>query len=130
MTFLGRLTDNKAHALGKDEMLAMIRHGANEVFKSKDSEFTDDDIDTIIAKGEARVRRFSARTAFVSIRFRGALFVIESFSCGKEVDFPFELSSILERVARNSNLEASLEKFKRFSHLCVRVVVVVVVHLI
>ena len=36
----------------------MIRHGANEVFKSKDAEFTDEDIDLIISKGEAKVRFF------------------------------------------------------------------------
>merc|ERR1711970_1634893 len=39
----GRLMDNKTNALAKDEMLAMIRHGANDVFKSKDEEITDQD---------------------------------------------------------------------------------------
>lgn len=51
----GRLMDNKSNALAKDEMLAMIRHGANEVFKGKDDEFTDEDIDAIIGRGEERV---------------------------------------------------------------------------
>lgn len=37
-------------------MLQMIRHGANHVFASKDSEITDEDIDTILQKGEAKVR--------------------------------------------------------------------------
>jgi hypothetical protein len=37
-------------------MLAMIRHGANEVFKSKDQEITDQDIDDLIMQGEQRVR--------------------------------------------------------------------------
>ncbi|KAA0196820.1 hypothetical protein HAZT_HAZT008084 [Hyalella azteca] len=50
----GRLQDTKA-SLGKDEMLAMIRHGANEVFKSKDQEITDQDIDDLIMQGEQRV---------------------------------------------------------------------------
>ena len=36
-------------------MLAMIRHGANEVFKSKDQEFTDEDIDQILERGEIKV---------------------------------------------------------------------------
>ncbi|RZF43147.1 hypothetical protein LSTR_LSTR012567 [Laodelphax striatellus] len=49
----GRLVDNKS-ALNKDEMLQMIRHGANHVFASKDSEITDEDIDTILRKGEAK----------------------------------------------------------------------------
>jgi SWI/SNF-related matrix-associated actin-dependent regulator of chromatin subfamily A member 5 len=33
----------------------MIRHGANHVFASKDSEITDEDIDTILEKGEVKV---------------------------------------------------------------------------
>lgn len=51
----GRLVDNKTNALNKDEMLNMIRHGANHVFASKDSAITDEDIDTILEKGEAKV---------------------------------------------------------------------------
>lgn len=51
----GRLMDSKSNALNKDEMLNMIRHGANHVFASKDSEITDEDIDTILEKGEAKV---------------------------------------------------------------------------
>ena len=47
--------DNKTNALAKDEMLAMIRHGANEVFQGEDDEFTDEDIDAIIGRGEERV---------------------------------------------------------------------------
>lgn len=37
-------------------MLNMIRHGANHVFQSKDSEITDEDIDTILRKGEEKVK--------------------------------------------------------------------------
>lgn len=51
----GRLMDNQKNALNKDEMLNMIRHGANHVFQSKDSEITDEDIDTILRKGEEKV---------------------------------------------------------------------------
>lgn len=51
----GRLVDSKSQALNKDEMLNMIRHGANHVFASKDSEITQEDIDTILQKGEAKV---------------------------------------------------------------------------
>lgn len=50
----GRLVDNKQNQLNKDEMLNMIRHGANHVFASKDSEITDEDIETILMKGEAK----------------------------------------------------------------------------
>ena len=41
--------------LGKDEMLSMIRHGANVVFSSRDSMVTDDDINTILERGELKV---------------------------------------------------------------------------
>lgn len=52
----GRLVDTKSQ-LNKDEMLNMIRHGANHVFSSKDSEITEEDIDVILAKGEVKVRK-------------------------------------------------------------------------
>ena len=45
----GRLVDSQKR-VGKDEMLQMIRHGADAVFQSKDSLITDDNIDTILAK--------------------------------------------------------------------------------
>ena len=36
-------------------MLAAVRHGANEVFKAKDVGVSDEDIDVILSKAEARV---------------------------------------------------------------------------
>lgn len=51
----GRLVDNAANKLGKDEVLNMIRHGASHVFASKDSEITDDDVDAILDKSEKKV---------------------------------------------------------------------------
>jgi hypothetical protein len=53
----GRLVDSKSNQLAKDEMLNMIRHGANHVFASKDSEITDEDIDVILTKGEEKVTK-------------------------------------------------------------------------
>ena len=47
--------DQSANKLGKDEMLNMIRHGADHVFASKDSEITDHDVDTLLEKGEQKV---------------------------------------------------------------------------
>ena len=52
----GRLVDNAANKLGKEDVLTMIRHGASHVFASKDSEITDEDIDNILARGEKKVR--------------------------------------------------------------------------
>ncbi|XP_013135017.1 PREDICTED: chromatin-remodeling complex ATPase chain Iswi isoform X2 [Papilio polytes] len=56
----GRLVDTK-NQLNKDEMLNMIRHGANHVFSSKDSEITDEDIDTILAKGESKTEELKQK---------------------------------------------------------------------
>lgn len=53
---LGRLIDQQSNKLAKDEMLQMIRHGATHVFASKDSELTDEDITTILERGEKKVR--------------------------------------------------------------------------
>lgn len=50
----GRLVDNRTTQMNKDEMLNIIRFGANHVFASKDSELTDEDIDTILERGEAK----------------------------------------------------------------------------
>lgn len=60
----GRLVDTK-NQLNKDEMLNMIRHGANHVFSSKDSEITDQDIDTILAKGETKASSFESALFYV-----------------------------------------------------------------
>ena len=51
---LGRLVDPNLK-VSKDEMLSMIRHGADAVFASKDEEITDEDIDAILKKGEKKV---------------------------------------------------------------------------
>lgn len=52
---VGRLVDQNTNKLNKDEMLNMIRHGADQVFASKESTITDEDIDAIMAKGEKKV---------------------------------------------------------------------------
>lgn len=49
----GRLAD-KDKKLGADEMLKMIQFGAQEMFKSKDSTITDDDIDAILDMSDKR----------------------------------------------------------------------------
>lgn len=57
MCVSGRLIEQQ-NKMGKDEMLQMIRHGATHVFASKDSELTDEDIDTILERGAKKVRTF------------------------------------------------------------------------
>ncbi|XP_046560346.1 SWI/SNF-related matrix-associated actin-dependent regulator of chromatin subfamily A member 5-like isoform X1 [Haliotis rubra] len=57
----GRLLDHSANKLGKDEVLSMIRHGASHVFASKDSEITDEDIESIIEKGERKTEEINEK---------------------------------------------------------------------
>ncbi|XP_067626571.1 chromatin-remodeling complex ATPase chain Iswi [Eurosta solidaginis] len=57
----GRLVDNRTAQMNKDEMLNIIRFGANHVFASKDSELTDEDIDTILERGEAKTAEEKAK---------------------------------------------------------------------
>ncbi|KAG9478493.1 hypothetical protein GDO78_013504, partial [Eleutherodactylus coqui] len=57
----GRLIDQQSNKLGKDEMLQMIRHGATHVFASKDSELTDEDITTILERGEKKTAEMAER---------------------------------------------------------------------
>ncbi|CAM9474518.1 unnamed protein product [Choristocarpus tenellus] len=51
----GRLTDN-AKKLGKQDLLEVLRFGADQVFRSKDTSITDADIDAILEKGQERTK--------------------------------------------------------------------------
>ncbi|KAG9509927.1 putative global transcription activator SNF2L1, partial [Fragariocoptes setiger] len=57
----GRLADATGNKLAKEEMLGMIRHGADHIFASKDSEITDDDIDAILERGEQKTAAMRER---------------------------------------------------------------------
>ncbi|KAK2716072.1 hypothetical protein QYM36_010596, partial [Artemia franciscana] len=57
----GRLLDKQTNALNKDEMLNMIRHGADHVFASKESDITDEDIDTILGRSETKTAEVNAK---------------------------------------------------------------------
>ncbi|CAL5361700.1 unnamed protein product [Camellia sinensis] len=54
-----RLAEQKT--VNKDELLQMVRFGAEMVFCSKDSTITDEDIDRIIAKGEEATAELDAK---------------------------------------------------------------------
>lgn len=56
----GRLVDPTAR-VGKEEMLTMIRHGANEIFASKDATITDEDIDIILERGEKKTKEVAEK---------------------------------------------------------------------
>lgn len=57
----GRLVDSSANKLGKDEVLGMIRHGADHIFASKDSEITEEDLDAILKRGENKTEEMKKR---------------------------------------------------------------------
>ncbi len=52
----GRLVDGHQR-IGSEEMLSMIRHGAEKVFNSRESTITDSNIEEILEKGEQKVRK-------------------------------------------------------------------------
>lgn len=56
----GRLQDKQAK-LSKNDMLEMIRFGADQVFRTTDSTITDEDIDAILAKGEQRTEEMKEK---------------------------------------------------------------------
>ena len=58
----GRLVDSN-NKLDKDSMLTMIRHGADYVFASKESDITDKDIDQILAEGQQRTEKIKEKFA-------------------------------------------------------------------
>ncbi|XP_052098948.1 uncharacterized protein LOC127733675 [Mytilus californianus] len=61
----GRLSDS-SNKLGKGEVLNMIKHGANQIAASKDSIVNDDDIDTILAKGDKKTEEIIQKMDSVS----------------------------------------------------------------
>lgn len=56
----GRLQE-KQTKLSKNDMLEMIRFGADQVFRATDSNITDEDIDAILAKGEQRTEEMKQK---------------------------------------------------------------------
>lgn len=52
----GRVAEQNQTA-SAEELLAMVKFGAEEIFRSKDATYTDDDITTILAQGECKYRR-------------------------------------------------------------------------
>ncbi|KAH8068788.1 helicase [Aureococcus anophagefferens] len=64
----GRLAEQNA-ALGKNDLMAMVRFGADEIFASKAKTITDEDIDTLLKRGEERTQEQASP--------RGSLFNFE-----------------------------------------------------
>jgi SWI/SNF-related matrix-associated actin-dependent regulator of chromatin subfamily A member 5 len=56
----GRLAEQNS-SLQKDELMKMIRFGADQVLSGKGGTYTDEDIDALIAKGEERTSEIQAK---------------------------------------------------------------------
>eukprot|EP01132_Coremiostelium_polycephalum_P000977 gene977-1243_t len=56
----GRLLEQNK-ALNPDELLSMVRFGADDIFRSKDSTITDEEIDVILQKGEEKTNQINDR---------------------------------------------------------------------
>ncbi|CAG0923058.1 unnamed protein product [Notodromas monacha] len=57
-------SNKNMNTLGKEEMLSMIRHGADHIFASKDSELlTDEDIDKILERSETKTQELAEKLA-------------------------------------------------------------------
>ena len=61
----GRLVE-ASKSLNKDEMMTIIRHGADHIFKSKDSEITDEDIDMILSHSEKKQSEFDEKLSKIA----------------------------------------------------------------
>ena len=59
----GRLKDKDK--VSKEEMMAAIKFGADQVFRSSDSDITDEDIDAILARGEEKTKELQAKLEVV-----------------------------------------------------------------
>uniref|UniRef100_A0A7S3DQ23 Uncharacterized protein n=1 Tax=Entomoneis paludosa TaxID=265537 RepID=A0A7S3DQ23_9STRA len=55
----GRLKEKDK--VSKDEIMAAVRFGADTVFRSEESTITDEDIDVILARGEAKTKEIAAK---------------------------------------------------------------------
>ncbi|CEG46649.1 imitation switch isoform alias nucleosome remodeling factor 140 kda subunit [Plasmopara halstedii] len=58
----GRLAQQN-RKLSKDELMTMVRFGADEIFNARGSMITDDDIDAILARGEERTETMKDKIA-------------------------------------------------------------------
>ncbi|VDP90408.1 unnamed protein product [Echinostoma caproni] len=57
------MVEQKANQLQKGDVLDMIKFGANYIFRTKDSDFKDEDIDILLARGEQRTAEMNEKLA-------------------------------------------------------------------
>ncbi|CAG9760593.1 unnamed protein product [Ceutorhynchus assimilis] len=106
----GRLVDSKAAALNKEEMLNMIRHGANHVFESKDSEITDEDIDVILERGKTKTLELAQKMEKLGKSSSSSNFTVDASS---ESVYKFEGEDYRTKQKKNPVLSNWIELPKR-----------------
>ncbi|XP_001632824.2 SWI/SNF-related matrix-associated actin-dependent regulator of chromatin subfamily A member 5 [Nematostella vectensis] len=104
----GRLVDPNLK-VGKEEMLSMIRHGAEAVFASKDEDITDEDIDAILAKGEKKTAEMEEKMKTYG---EGALRKL-TLDAPTESIFHFEGEDYKEKQKSGSSFPRWIEPPKR-----------------
>ncbi|KAL4858477.1 ISWI chromatin-remodeling complex ATPase [Chlorella vulgaris] len=55
----GRLVESSKAKVNKDDLLSMVRYGAERVFSSEATNITEEDVDALIAKGEAATKELN-----------------------------------------------------------------------
>jgi hypothetical protein len=119
----GRLAE-QSKALSKDEILGMVRFGADAVFSATGSEMTEEDIDALIARGEERTKKDNEK-------IKKASSSLANFSLGGEEKSLYEFEgknvsdkgkgnkswsiSLPKRVTKQSNYDEN-DMYRRMSH--------------
>ncbi|CAH8522821.1 unnamed protein product [Schistosoma turkestanicum] len=110
----GRLVEQKSNQLQKGDVLDMIRHGANYIFRSKDSDFKDEDIDIILARGEQRTAEMNEKLAQLGeSNLRSLKFDTADENGAPTSAYIFEGEDYREKQSRTSLLDGWIEPPKR-----------------
>lgn len=105
---LGRLAEQKINQLQKGDVLDMIKHGANFIFRSKDSDYKDEHIDIILARGEQRTAEMNEKLSHMGeSSLRSLKFDTADENGAATSAYIFEGEDYREKQSRNSLLEVS-----------------------
>ncbi|KAF6767798.1 hypothetical protein AHF37_10448 [Paragonimus kellicotti] len=104
---LCRLVEQKSNQLQKGDVLEMIKYGANYIFRSKDSDLKDEDIDIILARGEQRTAEMNEKLATLGeSNLRALKFDTPEESGAAFSAYYFEGEDYREKHQKGSGLEA------------------------
>ncbi|KAF8572435.1 hypothetical protein P879_00003 [Paragonimus westermani] len=110
----GRLVEQKSNQLQKGDVLEMIKYGANYIFRSKDSDLKDEDIDIILARGEQRTAEMNEKLATLGeSNLRALKFDTPEESGAAFSAYYFEGEDYREKHQKGSGIEGWIEPPKR-----------------